>query len=55
MASKKNEAKFTKSALLRSKQFTTTERDILDLVLVEGKEYTMTSAKSLVTKFKGGI
>lgn len=56
MARKKSsESKFTKSALMRSKQFTLTDRDILDIVLKDDEEYTISSAKTLVTKFKGGI
>lgn len=52
---RKNESKFTKSALLRSKQFNITERDILDIVLKDDEEYTISAAKTLIAKFKGGI
>lgn len=60
-AQKKNESnqtqelRFTKDSLVSSTQFTRTDRDILNLVLDESKNYSLKEVKEELKKFKGGI
>ncbi|AVF27559.1 hypothetical protein [Paenibacillus larvae] len=46
--SKKIEQKYAKGQFLESKQFTTTEKDILSIVLKEDRAYTIEQAKSMI-------
>ncbi|MDN4069263.1 hypothetical protein QYF50_15530 [Paenibacillus vini] len=47
-------AGFTKEQFLGSRQWTGTDKDVLSVVLKEGKTYTLAEAKSLVDEFKNG-
>lgn len=49
------EDKFTKKALVTSQGFSVIERDILNIILDDDKQYTLTKAKRLIKEFKGGI
>lgn len=46
--------RFTKDRFLQSRQWQGVDRDILSIVLQDGKKYTITEAKQLVEKFKRG-
>lgn len=59
MANKENQkleitAGFTKEQFLGSRQWSGTDKDVLSVVLEEGKTYTLNEAKSLVDEFKNG-
>lgn len=49
------EPTYAKSGLTGSSLFNRTERDILEIVLEEGKTYTVDQAKSEIQKFKEGM
>lgn len=46
---------YTKAGLTSSALFNRTERDILEIVLDEGKTYTVDQAKAEIKKFKEGM
>lgn len=46
---------FTKNELLSATNLTGGQRDLLEVALDPGKTYTVTEAKSAVTKLKGGL
>lgn len=46
---------YAKSGLTGSDLFNRTERDILEIVLDEGKTYTVDQAKAEIKKFKEGM
>lgn len=46
---------YAKSGLTGSVLFNRTERDILEIVLDEGKTYTVDQAKAEIEKFKEGM
>ena len=46
---------YAKSGLAGSSLFTRTERDILEIVLEDGKTYTVDQAKAEIKKFKEGM
>lgn len=46
---------FTKDELLSATNLTGSQRDLLEVALDPGKTYTVTEAKSAVTKLKGGL
>ncbi|GAA3626372.1 hypothetical protein GCM10022297_01120 [Lactobacillus hamsteri] len=48
------EPKFTKVGLMAG-NFTTTEKDIMNIVLKDGKEYTIPEAKKAIEEFKKGF
>ena len=50
-----NEPTYAKSGLTGSDLFNRTERDILEIVLEDGKTYTVDQAKAEITKFKEGM
>lgn len=50
-----NEPTYTKSGLTGSDLFNRTERDILEIVLEDGKTYTVDQAKAEIKKFKEGM
>lgn len=49
------EPTYAKSGLTGSSLFNRTERDILEIVLEEGKAYTVDQAKAEIKKFKEGM
>lgn len=49
------EPTYAKSGLTSSDLFNRTERDILEIVLEDGKTYTVDQAKSEINKFKEGM
>ena len=49
------EPTYAKSGLTSSNLFNRTERDILEIVLEEGKTYTVDQAKAEIEKFKEGM
>lgn len=49
------EPTYAKSGLTGSGLFNRTERDILEIVLEEGKTYTVAQAKAEIKKFKEGL
>ncbi|WP_164505131.1 hypothetical protein [Companilactobacillus hulinensis] len=49
------EDKFTKDSLVKSDGFSAIDRDILQIVLSDGVQYSLAEAKRLIKKFKGGI
>lgn len=49
------EPTYAKSGLTGSGLFSRTERDILEIVLEEGKTYTVDQAKAEIKKFKEGM
>ena len=49
------ESTYAKSGLTGSSLFDRTERDILEIVLGEGKTYTVDQAKAEIKKFKEGM
>lgn len=49
------EPTYAKSGLTGSSLFDRTERDILEIVLEEGKTYTVDQAKAEIKKFKEGM
>ncbi|KRO00894.1 hypothetical protein [Companilactobacillus kimchiensis] len=49
------EDKFTKDSLVKSDGFSVIDRDILQIVLSDSDQYSLTEAKRLIKKFKGGI
>ncbi|MGZ1413506.1 hypothetical protein ACXO9E_05060 [Lactobacillus delbrueckii subsp. bulgaricus] len=50
-----NEPTYAKSGLTGSDLFNRTERDILEIVLEDGKTYTVDQAKAEIKKFKEGM
>lgn len=44
--------KFSKDQILASKQFKGVDKDILSIVLEDGKEYTVEDARKVVETFK---
>ena len=46
---------FSKNELLSATNLTGSQRDLLEVALDPGKTYTVTEAKSAVTKLKGGL
>lgn len=50
-----NEPIYAKSGLTGSDLFNRTERDILEIVLEDGKTYTVDQAKAEIKKFKEGM
>lgn len=50
-----NEPTYAKSGLTGSDLFNRTERDILEIVLEDGKTYTIDQAKAEIKKFKEGM
>lgn len=46
---------YTKQNLVTSTVFTVTERDILNIVLEDDKNYTLAEARAEIKKFKGGF
>ena len=51
----KEKDKFTKQILINSKQYSRTERDMLKLILVDDKKYSLDEVNKAIKKFKGGI
>lgn len=49
------EPTYAKSGLTSSGLFNRTERDILEIVLEDGKTYTVDQAKAEIKKFKEGM
>lgn len=49
------EPTYAKSGLTSSSLFNRTERDILEIVLEDGKTYTVDQAKAEINKFKEGM
>lgn len=49
------EPTYAKSGLTSSVLFNRTERDILEIVLEDGKTYTVDQAKAEINKFKEGM
>lgn len=49
------EPTYTKSGMTSSALFNRAERDILEIVLDEGKTYTIDQAKAEIKKFKEGM
>lgn len=49
------EPTYAKSGLTSSDLFNRTERDILEIVLEDGKTYTVDQAKAEIKKFKEGM
>ena len=49
------EPTYAKSGLTGSSLFNRTERDILEIVLEDGKTYTVDQAKAEIKKFKEGM
>lgn len=49
------EQTYAKPGLTGSSLFNRTERDILEIVLEEGKTYTVDQAKAEIKKFKEGL
>lgn len=50
-----SEPTYAKSGLTGSDLFNRTERDILEIVLEDGKTYTVDQAKAEIKKFKEGM
>ncbi|KAI4309848.1 hypothetical protein [Lactobacillus intestinalis] len=49
------EPTFTKLGLKMSNTFNTTDKDIINIVLEDNKEYTLAQVKQAIKKFKEGI
>ncbi len=49
------EPTFTKLGLKMSNTFNTTDKDIINIVLEDDKEYTLAQVKQAIKKFKEGI
>ena len=52
---KSKESTYTKLGLINDSSFSIVDRDIMNIVLEDGKEYTLTAAKQAIKKFKEGI
>lgn len=52
---KKSEPKFTKLGLTSGSDFTTTDKDIMNIVLDDDKQYTLAEVKQAIQKFKEGF
>lgn len=53
---KPKETTYTKASLKQAKQFTVIERDFLDVVLQDGKEYTIKEAQEALDAYlKKGV
>lgn len=50
-----SEPTYSKAGLTGSDLFNRTERDILEIVLEDGKTYTIDQAKAEIKKFKEGL
>lgn len=50
-----NEPKYTKLGLINSNDLTITDKDIMNIVLEDGQEYTLAQVKQAIEKFKEGI
>lgn len=50
-----NEPKYTKLGLMNSNDLTITDKDIMNIVLEDGQEYTLAQVKQAIEKFKEGI
>ena len=50
-----NEPKYTKLGLINSNDLTITDKDIMNIVLEDGQEYTLAQVKQAIEKFKEGL
>lgn len=54
-AVKKNEPKYLKIGLMTMSDFSTTDKDIMNIVLKNDESYTLAEVKQAIKKFKEGI
>lgn len=52
---KAKEPKFTKLGLVHDTSFSVTDRDIINIVLDDDKQYTLADVKAKIEEFKKGV
>lgn len=52
---KANEPKFTKLGLVHDTSFSVIDRDIINIVLDDDKQYTLADVKAKIEEFKKGV